>query len=305
VTIAVIGANGQLGSDIVAAFRNHGGTPVGLTHSDLDVSSLERTRQVLGGVGPSLIVNTAAMHHVENCEQDPARAYEINALGARNLALVARDLDSKFVHISTDYVFDGSKRAPYVESDAAAPLNVYGRTKLAGEAFIRGTAEKYFVVRTSALYGKNPCRAKGARNFVDLMLRRADEGAELRVVDDEIVSPTSTAELAKQIAELSRTDHYGLYHATAEGCCSWYEFAKTIFEIMQKKVSLQVARPNEFPAKVPRPKYSVLENEGLKKLGLNCLPPWQEQLAAYLTQARLDRSASESEPESLARSANR
>jgi dTDP-4-dehydrorhamnose reductase len=170
-----------------------------------------------------------------------------------------------------------------VEDDTAAPLNVYGNTKLAGEAFIRGTAEKYFIVRTSALYGSNPCRAKGGMNFVELMLKLSRERDELRVVDDEIVSPTSTAELAKQIFELSGTDHYGLYHATAEGSCSWHQFAKTIFEITHTKVRLEVAGPNEFPAKVPRPKYSVLENQGLKKLGFNVLVSWQEGLISYLT----------------------
>jgi len=156
-------------------------------------------------------------------------------------------------------------------------------TKLAGEVFIKGTAEKYFIVRTSALYGSNPCRAKGGRNFVDLMLKLAGERDELRVVDDEVISPTSTAELAKQITELSRADQYGLYHATAEGSCSWYEFARTIFEITNTRVSLKIAAPNEFPARVPRPKYSVLENQGLKKLGLNFLASWQEGLTSLAT----------------------
>jgi len=281
--VAVIGANGQLGSDIVTEFQKVGEDAAELTHADVDISLLESMRNALGSIKPSVIVNAAAMHHVENCEKEPLRAYEVNALGARNLSIVARELDAKLVHVSTDYVFDGSKKKPYVESDPVAPLNVYGNTKLAGEAFIRGTAEKYFIVRTSALYGRNPCRAKGGKNFVDLMLKLAGERDELRVVDDEFVSPTSTAELAKQITELSRTDHYGLYHATAEGCCSWYEFAKTIFEVTNTKVNLKIASPNEFPAKVPRPKYSVLENAGLKKLGLNALSKWQEGLQAYLT----------------------
>ncbi len=280
--VAIIGANGQLGMDIVAEFQKAGEETVGLTHSEIDISSLEATRNALGGVKPTAIVNTAAMHHVEHCERDPQRAYEVNALGARNLSIVARELDARLVHISTDYVFDGSKKRPYVESDSPAPLNVYGNTKLAGEAFIKGTAEKFFIVRSSALYGKNPCRAKGGKNFIDLMLRLAGEGNELRVVDDEVVSPTSTLELAKQIAELTRTDHYGLYHATAEGCCSWYEFAKTVFEITNTKANLKIAPPNEFPAKVPRPKYSVLENHELKKLGLNSFASWQEGLQAYL-----------------------
>ena len=282
-TVAIIGANGQLGMDVVAAFQESGEKTAGLTHADLDVSSLASTRKILSSVLPSIIVNTAAMHHVEDCEKEPGRAYEINALGAQNVSIVAKELNAKLVHISTDYVFDGLKKTPYVETDATAPLNVYGKSKLAGETFIRQTPEKYFVVRTSALYGRNPCRAKGGRNFVDLMLKLAGERDELRVVDDEMVSPTSTTELAKQIALLSRTDSYGLYHATAEGSCSWYEFARTIFETTNTRVNLKVAAPGEFPSKVPRPKYSVLENRGLKTLSLNSFRSWQEGLTAYLS----------------------
>jgi dTDP-4-dehydrorhamnose reductase len=285
-TVAIIGANGQLGADVVSAFRSCGEAVAPLTHADIDISSPESVRAVLGSLRPSIIVNTAAMHHVENCESNPLRAYEVNALGSRNLAIVARDLDAKLVHVSTDYVFDGAKRTPYVESDQPAPLNVYGNTKLAGEGFIRGAAEKYFIVRTSALYGKHPCRAKGGKNFVDLMLKLAAERDEVRVVNDEVVSPTNTAELGKQIVELSRTDRYGLYHATAEGSCSWYELAKQIFELINTKVNLKAAGPNEFPAKVPRPKYSVLENAALKKLGLNRFATWQEGLAHYLMKSQ-------------------
>lgn len=280
--VAVIGANGQLGVDIVNAFSTAGESVVSLTHSDLDVSLLTLTRNVLGCIRPCTIVNTAAMHHVETCEKEPGRAYEVNAVGGRNLAIAARELGAKLVHISTDYVFDGTKCSPYTEEDLAAPLNVYGNTKLAGEAFIRGLGEKYFVVRTSALYGKNPCRAKGGRNFVETMLKLARERDEVRVVDDEIVSPTYTADLAKQIVELSRTNHYGLYHATAEESCTWYEFARAIFEVAKIKVNLAVASANEFPAKVPRPKYSVLENSALKKLGLNSFEPWRFGLMNYL-----------------------
>ncbi len=185
------------------------------------------------------------------------KAYQINALGARHLAIAARELGTKLLHESTDYVFDDSKKQPYLESDLAAPLNVYGNTKLACEVFIRASADRYFILRTSALYGRHPCRAEGGRNFVELMLKLFREREELRVVDDEIVSPTSAAELAKQILVLSQTDHYGLYHATAEGSCSWYEFAKKIFEMANVKTRLAVALPNEFPAEIPRPKYSV------------------------------------------------
>jgi dTDP-4-dehydrorhamnose reductase len=185
--------------------------------------------------------------------------------------------------VSTDYVFDGAKRSPYEEKDAPRPLNVYGNTKLSGEYFVRSIVDKHFVVRTSAIYGKNPCRAKGGRNFVELMLKLAAERGEVKVVDGEIVTPTPTEELSRQIVALSQTDFYGLYHATAEGSCSWYEFAREIFTVANVPVRLQVAGPNEFPAKVPRPTYSVLENRALKNHGLSVFKPWQEGLREYLS----------------------
>ena len=173
-----------------------------------------------------MIVNTAAMHHVDKCEQDPTRAFAVNGLGAKNLALAAKELGATLMHISTDYVFDGEKAAPYVETDAPRPLNAYGNSKLSGEYFVRGTAPQHFVLRTSAIYGKSPCRAKGGLNFIELMLKLARERGEVKVVDDEIVSPTSTRDIARQTVALSRSNAYGLYHATAESSCSWYAFAK-------------------------------------------------------------------------------
>jgi len=227
--------------------------------------------------------NTAAMHHVEKCECEPAVAHAVNALGPRNVGLVSREIGAVFVHLSTDYVFDGAKKTPYEETDPARPLNVYGNTKLAGEYFARSATPKHFVLRTSALYGSAPCRAKGGLNFVDLMLKLAREKGEVRVVDSEVVTPTSTRELAQQIVSLSRSDAYGLYHATAEGTCSWYEFAREIFSVARTPCRLMIASPNEFPAKVPRPCYSVLENRALKAQGLNRFRPWQVGLREYLS----------------------
>jgi len=280
--VAVIGANGQLGSDLVAAFSGNGDAVRGLTHSEVEVSDLQSVSQALKDFQPQVIVNTAAMHHVENCESEPEKAFAVNALGPRNLAIVARDLGAVLMHVSTDYVFDGGKGSPYVEEDNPRPLNAYGITKLAGEHFVRATTEKHFVIRTSGLYGKSPCRAKGGLNFIELMLKLAKERGEVRVVDSEVVTPTSTAELAQQMVQLSRSDCYGLYHATAEGSCSWYEFAREIFAVTDTAVRLKVAAPGEFPAKVARPKYSVLENRALKSRGLNMFRPWQDALHKYL-----------------------
>lgn len=280
--ITVIGANGQLGSDVVKAFALAGDEVFSLTHTDIDLASMDSVGARMQGIRPDVVVNTAAMHHVENCEKDPALAFAVNGIGARNLAMAAKEVNATVIHVSTDYVFDGAKRSPYEEEDVPNPLNVYGNTKLAGEHFVRSMADKHFVVRTSAIYGKSPCRAKGGLNFIELMLKLARERGEVKVVDSEFVTPTSTVEIAKQIFALSRSDAYGLYHATAEGSCSWHEFAKEIFALTKTPVKLHIAGPNEFPAKVPRPKYSVLENNELKSRGLNVFRPWREGLREYL-----------------------
>jgi dTDP-4-dehydrorhamnose reductase len=281
--IAVIGANGQLGTDVANAFTANGDEVVGLTHSDIELSKIDSIANCLRDLQPKIVVNTAAMHHVDNCEREPDKAFSVNALGTRNLASIVHEIGAVLMHVSTDYVFDGDKGSPYEESDVPRPLNVYGNTKLAGEYFARSTTEKHFVLRTSAMYGRSPCRAKGGLNFIELMLKLAKDRGEVRVVDSEFVTPTSTAELARQMVQLSDSDAYGLYHATAEGSCSWYEFASEIFAVTGTKVVLLAAGPNDFPAKVPRPKYSVLENRGLKNTGLNAFRPWQEGVREYLS----------------------
>jgi dTDP-4-dehydrorhamnose reductase len=281
----VIGANGQVGRAVVDAFAERDDQVCGLTHAEIEIGSMESVRTCLATLQPAVVVNTAAMHHVEACEARPDEAYASNALGARNLALITSNLGALLIHVSTDYVFDGIKGKPYLEEDAPFPLNVYGNTKLAGEYFVRSLNEKHFVLRTSAVYGKYPCRGKGARNFPDLMLHLARERGKVRVVDSEVVSPTSTLELASQIVALASCDAYGLYHASGEGSCSWYDFARELFTATNTKVDLQVAGPNEFPAKVRRPNYSVLENGGLKRLGLNCFGAWQDALREYLRQS--------------------
>lgn len=280
--IAVVGGNGQLGSDVVEAFAENEDHVCSVNHSEIEISNLDSVAASLKSLRPDVIVNTAAMHHVENCEREPEKAYAINAVGSRNLAMISQDLRATLIHISTDYVFNGQKRTPYGEEDSTLPLNVYGNSKLAGEYFVRCGVSKHFVLRTSALYGRNPCRAKGGRNFVNLMLDLARDHGNVRVVDSEIVSPTCTRELARQIVLLSRCDAYGLYHATAEGCCTWYEFAREIFRVANTKVKLEIADPNEFLPKVVRPQYSVLENRGLKRIGLNRFSTWQDGLREYL-----------------------
>ncbi len=281
--IAVIGADGQLGSDIVEACRAGGRDVVPLTLARMDIADDGQVQRTLGEIGADVLVNTAAMHQVEKCEADPLRAFSVNALGVRHLARAAQAAKARLIHISTDYVFSGGKKEPYLESDCPLPLNAYGNSKLAGEFFVRALAEKHYVIRVSGLYGKNPCLEKGGLNFVDLMLKLSHERQEIRVVDDEVLTPTATRDVACQI--LYMLDNHaadGLYHATAEGSCSWYEFAREIFLLSKSPVTLNKAAPGEFPAKVPRPLYSVLENANLKKQKLNIMPPWQDALKKYL-----------------------
>ncbi len=280
--VAVLGSNGQLGSDVCAAFLQNGDQVIGLTHSDLEVTSASAVDATLSASMPEFIVNTAAMHHVEKCEADPIAAFQGNAIGAKLIAQWAQQAGATVAYVSTDYVFDGKKSAPYIESDAAVPLNTYGITKLAGENYTAAIAPKYFVLRVSAIYGHQPCRAKGGLNFVEMMLKLSREREELRVVDDEFVTPTPTVQIAKQLVALSRSTNYGLYHGTAEGSCSWYEFADEIFRATSTKIRLEKARPGEFPAKVPRPKYSVLENHALKAAQLNVFTDWRDGLEGYL-----------------------
>ena len=280
--VAVIGSNGQLGSDVVNAFSENQDTVCPLTHADIEVSEFESVKTCLGRCSPTVVVNTAAMHHVEHCEKDPTNAYAVNAIGVRNLAAITRDLGATLIHVSTDYVFDGRKETPYVEEDAPLPLQVYGNSKLCGEFYARTLNPKHFVLRTSALFGRHPCRAKSGQNFVDLMLHLARTRGGARVVDDEFMSPTPTADLARQVVALSGCDEYGLYHATSEGSCSWYQFAEEIFSLAKVEAKLEVALPCEFPSKAARPHYSVLENRALKRIGLNVFDSWKAGLRQYL-----------------------
>lgn len=278
----VIGANGQLGCDVVKLYTEQGHVVYGLTHQDLEITDLKSLRETVLRQKPSLVINTAAMHNVSDCETNPTKAFSVNAIGARNLAIVSNEFNYTLVHISTDYVFDGNKQKPYVEIDQPLPLNVYGNSKLSGELFIRSIAQNYIIARVSGLYGKNPCRAKGGDNFVKLMLRLAQERDEVRVVNDEIVTPTNTDDVAAQLLVMTNAGARGVYHVTSQGSCSWYQFAQTIYNLAGINTKLAIADPGEFAASVPRPKYSVLENAGLTKLGLCIMPRWEDSLKKYL-----------------------
>jgi len=282
--IAVIGADGQLGTDICKVLEKSSHELIRLTVEHIDVTDMDRVSGVLKETKPHLTINTAAFHHVEKCEDDPGQAFRVNALGPRNLAKVCSDIDATLMQISTDYVFDGKKQTPYIETDKPMPLNVYANTKLSGEHFVEAIANKYYILRVSGIYGKAPCIGKGGLNFIELMLKLSREREEVRVVDNEFLTPTSTVEISRQILHMiDNQAHFGLYHVTAEGSCSWYEFAKEIFEITKPKIKFNKAAPGEFAVKVKRPEYSVLENKFLKDRGLNIMRHWKDGLKEYLS----------------------
>jgi dTDP-4-dehydrorhamnose reductase len=278
--VAIIGANGQLGTDLMEVLlAEH--TVIGLNHADIEITNLDSVRNVLSSTKPDTVLNTAAYHIVPEAEKFPDKAFNINGTGVLNLARVCQDLDIRLVHYSTDYVFDGKKQRPYREDDVPNPLNAYATTKLAGEYFARNYCDKSYVIRVSGIYGKVPCRAKGG-NFVTTMIKLAKEKPEVKVVNDEILTPTPTYHIAKNTAALIKTDAFGLYHMTCEGECSWYEFARVIWETLQLETPLYPASVKDFPLVVKRPFYSVLENMNLNRLGINRMPGWKESLVEFL-----------------------
>ena len=277
--ILLIGANGQLGSDLTKFLLPH--EVIGTTHAILDVTQPEQIIQQVQIFRPAVIINTAAFHKVDVCETEVLTAFQVNAVGVKNLCLAAREVDATLVHFSTDYVFEGNLRRPLTEQDETNPVNAYGVSKLAGEKIIRYLWEKSFVIRTCGLYGHAGSSGKGG-NFVETMLKKAKTNDSIRVVHDQVLTPTSTRELARKVAELIQTEHFGLYHVTSHGACSWYEFAAAIFEIAGIKATLSPTTSAEFKSPARRPAFSVLENAHLKQWGMDDMKSWQEALRDYV-----------------------
>ncbi len=279
--VAVIGANGQLGSELVRVFSNVEWDVAPLTRPGCDVCDFATVRTVLREIRPAVVVNTAALTRVDDCEEDVRTAFDVNTHAVRNLAGECQALGSVLVHLSTDYVFGGEKRAPYTEDDAPCPLSVYGVSKLAGEYYARTICARHFVVRTSGLYGTAGARGKGG-NFVETMLQMARAGRPIRVVDDQVLTPTYAGDLAEAIARLMGTEAYGLYHMTNNGACSWYEFAGRIFARVGLRPDFGPLTSEDWGAPARRPPYSVLANEKLIQAGVGGLRTWTEALDAYL-----------------------
>lgn len=274
--VLVTGAGGQLGQELVRLPKQPDVRVVGLDRRKLDVIDRQACMQSIASVRPDAVIHAAAYTAVDRAEAEPDMARLINVEGTRYMAEAAESAGAKFVYISTDYVFDGHGRRPYRVDDPTAPRSVYGRTKLAGERAALAACSRPFVVRTSWVYG-----AHGA-NFVKTMLKLGRAGQPLRVVEDQVGSPTYTYDLADTLMQLARTDRYGVYHAAGGGSCSWYHFARTIFELCGMDVQVSPCSTGEYPRPAPRPAYSVLDCESLPRTGIAPPRHWREALAAYL-----------------------
>ncbi len=278
--VALIGSRGQLGQDLVKTAPS-GIELVTFTHGDFDIVNKEDVLKFLGKEnGFNVVINTAAFHKTDLCEDEPEKAYLVNAVGVKNLVEACERGDTVLVHISTDYVFDGKKieeKEPYYEDDTPNPLNIYGISKLAGEYILRNYIEKHYIIRSSSLYGVAGASGKGG-NFPYTILKKAKAGEKLRVIDDIYMVPTHTYDLAKGIWKLITDEYpYGIYHITHTGYCSWYEFAKKILEFAGLSADIEPVKHTEFPTKAKRPLWSVL---GTKK-GIE-LGPWEEGLERFI-----------------------
>lgn len=297
--VVISGGQGQLGLELERQLKNIKDVQVySFGKERLDITDKNQVQEVLHQLNPHIVVNCGAYTAVDLCETDEEQAYKVNAIGPGYLAAVCEQIGAKLVQVSTDYVFSGSfnlekdcdvsnqeelevsdelamASRPWVEWDDAKPQNIYGKSKLAGEEAVRAHCRKYFIVRTAWLYGEG-------NNFVRTMLKLAKTQEVVSVVGDQYGTPTYTKDLAVAIINLMQTEHYGTYHATCEGMCSWYDFAMEIFKLKKLEVKVNKVTSKMFIRPAKRPTYSVLENANLKKLGMNTFRLWQEALADYL-----------------------
>ena len=283
--VALIGAGGQLGSDLYTVLSKESAFHVyPLAHKNIEISDVASVNSTLKAIQPHVVINTAAYHAVDEAEDDPGKAFRINTIGPMLLARFCEANKADLVSLSTDYVFglDGSRKLPYCEDDCPGPVNMYGISKLAGEYAIRQNCSRYFILRTSGLFGLAGPSGKGGRNFIETMMILAKEKKHIRVVNDQFTAPTYTVDLAYQVRMLLNTNGYGLYHASSQGSCSWFDFAQAIFNFIHTDVSLEAVPSSVFPTKAKRPGYSVLDDCVLRKKKLLTIPHWQQGLKSYL-----------------------
>lgn len=274
--VLVTGAKGQLGYDVVKELDQLGYEVCAFGREQLDITDQPIVSTVLREIKPDVIIHTAAYTKVDQAETDQDHAYLVNAYGTRNIAVAAESVGAKLCYISTDYVFDGKADSPYHEYTRTRPLGIYGHSKFVGEEMVKTLCTKYFIVRTAWVYGQN------GNNFVKTMLKLAQEKEEVGVVQDQVGSPTYTVDLAKFLVELVKTEKYGIYHGTNFGNCSWFEFAKAIFEEAGLDIRVNSITTEQFQRPALRPAYSVLGNMAIRLNGFNPLPPWREALKNFL-----------------------
>ena len=271
--IALTGSDGMLGHDIRKVFTDV--ELINFTLNDFDITDLDSTLSAIKEASPDYLIHPAAYTDVDGCEKDPETAYRVNAVGAKNVTTACEEIGCPVLYISTDYVFDGTKEEPYIESDEPNPLNEYGLSKLHGERFVSSLTDSYYIVRTSWLYGKN------GKNFVETISRLLLDRDEIKVINDQTGSPTYTLDLAHKLRELIGKD-YGTYHITNSSKCSWYEFAIEIAALKHSDTKIIPITSDEFGQLAMRPSYSVLANTRLKHEGIKELRRWKEALREYM-----------------------
>lgn len=274
--ILVTGVKGQLGFDVVNELEKRGHTAIGVDVEEMDITDAEAVEREMKAEDLDAVIHCAAYTAVDAAEDNRETCMRVNADGTRNIARACKELDLKMVYISTDYVFDGKGERPWEPDDARSPLNVYGESKYQGELAVEEYLDKYFIVRIAWVFGVN------GRNFIKTMLKLAENHKEINVVNDQTGSPTYTYDLAVLLADMVETEKYGRYHATNEGLCTWYEFAREIFRQAGLDIKVNPVSSEEFPAKAERPHNSRMDKGKLTKNGFALLPSWQDALKRYL-----------------------
>lgn len=275
--VAIIGATGQLGSDLVEIF---GEEAIPIDHNMIDIED-SSTVKILENLAPDVVINTAAYTRVDDAEVEVYKAFGVNAIGALNVAKTCNTMKAVNVYVSTDYVFDGNQKVPYTEHQMPNPVNVYGASKYAGEIFTRNYSSSYYIIRVASLYGRRGSRGKKG-NFVDVMIQKAQRGESIQVVNDMYMSPTYTKDVAIMLKRfLEIMPEYGIYHMVNTGYCSWYELTQEIFRILNENVKITPISTNMLQRLAKRPLFSALENQKLEKLGLY-MKSWREALSDYL-----------------------
>lgn len=279
----IIGPTGQLGADLVHEFRekeSYGVISAG--RLELDLSDRDSVSSTVGRHTPDIVINAAGHTDVDGCETDSANAMLLNAEGAGHVADACSEAGAVCVYISSDYVFDGKKGEPYTETDEPHPLNAYGISKLEGERLVRGNCDRHFIIRSSGLFGPG-LPAKRGHNFIETMIRLAENGGRIKIVDDQVISPTFTRDLASKIAKLLEEEDYGTYHITNSGECSWYRFGTAIFDAAGMSPDVVPVTSEEYGARAERPRYSVLDNAKLEGGGIRRLRSWEDALGEYIS----------------------